>query len=562
MGLIQGLLSLCQDCGDEMESMSARGRLFVFLRRGGLVLVGTVVAGRSGGGEDEGGGCEVFLRLQLEYLYATILFLLTSKIHSIFNKSPSYDLRTLLGGADSTLRGVLDLAGTSRGRGRMLSGAVETTWMMPDVRAKVVAALSAARGRVSECLFGVWLCGEQVVAISQLRQPLEHRIHTQDLLLLANFVETQMPALRRAESWTPVCLPRFHEGGYLYAYIAFLEHPENRRVDDDDGGGDSSNGKEKEPSHGGDKADQPTAGGEDGGGGGGGVEVSGHAQPTCLVFVSAVGTQEQFQAFRQVRKILEERFTSILGGAEGWDLYLSDRALAERRSVLCRFCSSIGALHFYYRLVGRPWGNGPRSRAAGEALEDAFTQCLSSPFADTAYASDPDWQRRVWGLYTRGALRLRHGSSQEGWIASLEGVPVASPIGRGGGIGSGAVSGAAAWGGENGERGVWGAATLMFEEDPCHSLTYEVGEVETVVSLRGEGGDDRGGRGGGGGGGARSGGGWGWGKETQCVDEIHVCFPSSVPPSEACVAANRLMGVIREDKEWLFLPGEGSESRG
>lgn len=114
MGLIQGLLSLCADCGDdeesdEMESICAGNRRFVFLRRGDLVLVAvsSSYAGRSatrsglsldiaeeGEGaagvrrarpmRDDSGGYRLestaFLRLQLEYIYSSILFLLTSKV--------------------------------------------------------------------------------------------------------------------------------------------------------------------------------------------------------------------------------------------------------------------------------------------------------------------------------------------------------------------------------------------------------------------------------------------------------------------------------------------------
>lgn len=121
MGLVQGLLSLCADCGgDEMESISAGSRRFVFLRRGDLVLVavsslpssscsslpsllGSDESNDGEGGSIDGNGnsdglfgkrlswpgegeeapeCESFLRLQLEYMYASILFLLTSKVRT------------------------------------------------------------------------------------------------------------------------------------------------------------------------------------------------------------------------------------------------------------------------------------------------------------------------------------------------------------------------------------------------------------------------------------------------------------------------------------------------
>ena len=107
MGLIQGLLSLCDDCGgDELDSISAGNRRFVFLRRGDLVLVAVSSASstshlKSRPPEDknrdsdrfrqvgeieervESPECESFLRLQLEYMYANILFFLTSKASQV-----------------------------------------------------------------------------------------------------------------------------------------------------------------------------------------------------------------------------------------------------------------------------------------------------------------------------------------------------------------------------------------------------------------------------------------------------------------------------------------------
>lgn len=88
MGLIQGLLSLCADCGDEMESIRAHNRRFVFIRRGELVLVAvSSSSGRKSAGDgegdsrdDEGQDSETFLQLQLEYMYSNIVFLLTAKV--------------------------------------------------------------------------------------------------------------------------------------------------------------------------------------------------------------------------------------------------------------------------------------------------------------------------------------------------------------------------------------------------------------------------------------------------------------------------------------------------
>lgn len=97
MGLIQGLLSLCTDCGDDLESISAYNRRFVFLRRGELILVAVSSWSdwssedshverdcRSDGAQES----ETFLRLQLEYLYASIIFLLTTKVRRSLSPDP------------------------------------------------------------------------------------------------------------------------------------------------------------------------------------------------------------------------------------------------------------------------------------------------------------------------------------------------------------------------------------------------------------------------------------------------------------------------------------------
>lgn len=69
-------------------------------------------------------------------------------------------------------------------------------------------------------LYGLLLCGTRLVTLVQPRDARLH-LHASDLLLIINFVSTQ-PGLRRVESWTPVCLPRFNDRGFLYAYIGFL----------------------------------------------------------------------------------------------------------------------------------------------------------------------------------------------------------------------------------------------------------------------------------------------------------------------------------------------------
>lgn len=43
-----------------------------------------------------------------------------------------------------------------------------------------------------------------------------------DLHLIFNLVSAST-AFRTAESWTPICLPRFDNSGYLHAHISYLD---------------------------------------------------------------------------------------------------------------------------------------------------------------------------------------------------------------------------------------------------------------------------------------------------------------------------------------------------
>lgn len=94
-------------------------------------------------------------------------------------------------------------------------------WMDPAIRARVARALQGALAAAApSALYAIWLCGEELVSLAQPRAP-SHRLDSRDLLLLVNFVATQ-PALRNAESWTPVCFPRFQEKVGPYRDVGFF----------------------------------------------------------------------------------------------------------------------------------------------------------------------------------------------------------------------------------------------------------------------------------------------------------------------------------------------------
>lgn len=310
--------------------------------------------------------------------------------------------------------------------------------------------------------------------------------------------------------------------GYLYAYIAFLEDPPEPTTD----------GRSLYPQGVVEESGTGSAGGGIGvnDGNGEGSQVGGGS---CIILVSVEASSEQFQAFRRARTALESRFRSALGAH--WDRYLGEGAGIEREGILTKFCTQMQALHFYYCLRGRHGGT------------PCVTQCLSPPFVDRV-ADDLTAQRRIWGHYTRAALRLRRGSCQEGRVVCR--AEKNGGLHNGAGGGGGAPDEHRSPDPRVGDEAWHDQASALFESDPVHSLVYEVGAKETVVSLFGHREN--------GSGGVRwpspSTAGESWGDR----DELHACFPSSVPPEVAYTAAIRLVAIIRRDREWLFLTGSGA----
>lgn len=67
-------------------------------------------------------------------------------------------------------------------------------------------------------LYGVLLAGHQVAALAQ---PASRPVHPHDLLALAAFVQGS-PSFQAAETFSPVCLPRFNACAFLHAYVHYI----------------------------------------------------------------------------------------------------------------------------------------------------------------------------------------------------------------------------------------------------------------------------------------------------------------------------------------------------
>lgn len=220
----------------DIQSIKAGKSLIVFLNTKALTLVAI-----SDG--DTGSQCEGWLRLQLEYTYTQVIFTLTDQIQNIFEQSPNYDLRTMMGpNVDTSLRNLLDqfdpvnsdevkdehdiisASQITQGPSTFLTAGVECVYPLPPELRDGTSQLliDACKGdRDSNTLFALLVIGTRLVTIVQPSNP-SSQLHTVDLHLILTFVGTQ-PGLLTNELWFPVCLPRFDSSGFLYAYTSCLD---------------------------------------------------------------------------------------------------------------------------------------------------------------------------------------------------------------------------------------------------------------------------------------------------------------------------------------------------
>jgi hypothetical protein len=66
--------------------------------------------------------------------------------------------------------------------------------------------------------FGLLISNRKLITSLRLGK---YTLHPSDVHLLLNMIYTSS-SFQTAESWTPVCLPKFNSNGFLYCYVCFL----------------------------------------------------------------------------------------------------------------------------------------------------------------------------------------------------------------------------------------------------------------------------------------------------------------------------------------------------
>lgn len=86
-GLLQAVVSIVADSGDEIHSVKAGNRRILFLVKKSLYFVIVSSTGEP----------DAILQTMLEFMYSQILMILTSKVHDVLRSNSSKDIRDLLG---------------------------------------------------------------------------------------------------------------------------------------------------------------------------------------------------------------------------------------------------------------------------------------------------------------------------------------------------------------------------------------------------------------------------------------------------------------------------------
>ncbi|KAH9806695.1 vacuolar fusion protein MON1 [Melampsora americana] len=245
MGLMQAVISIFEDDGDELRYIDASSVKIAVMLKAPLYLL--VV---SNWGEPES-----ILRLHLEYLHLLIQSILSLRqLHQMFERRENYDLRRTLSGTESIFRGMVNRLQWDFS---IMMSCLEVFNCNPKIRdriGRIVTPIGTPNGlnqkiksvkrkaddeRVAmdeeeeddldletvarKLLYSIVLVNGKVAC---LVRPKLHSVHPSDLHLIITTVLSSY-SLQTSESWIPICLPGYNSTGFLHAYLKFLPEPKS-----------------------------------------------------------------------------------------------------------------------------------------------------------------------------------------------------------------------------------------------------------------------------------------------------------------------------------------------
>ncbi|XP_031623517.1 vacuolar fusion protein MON1 homolog A [Contarinia nasturtii] len=215
-GVMQALVSVVQANQDVIMSIHAVGIKFVFLLKGPLILV---AASRRDLSVQQ-------IQLQLTDVYNQILSTLTlSHMTKIFDQRKNFDLRRLLAGSERLIDHLLTNDSQKRACNKIsnnpfifLTHSVRILPLASAVRESIITAIQQNCSKIKNLVFAVLIANNKLIALVRMKK---YFIHPADLRLIFNLVDCS-ESFKSAESWTPICLPKFDADGFLHAHVSYL----------------------------------------------------------------------------------------------------------------------------------------------------------------------------------------------------------------------------------------------------------------------------------------------------------------------------------------------------
>ncbi|GAV02463.1 hypothetical protein RvY_13026 [Ramazzottius varieornatus] len=206
-GVMQALVSVINDTpNNHLWNIRTADTIISFLVRSPLILVTVAKTDES----------DKQLLTYLNYAYDFVLSVLTlPQLQKIFSKYQNFDLRRMLSGTEKILDSLIDWFDEDFG---FLLGAVRCLPLPVTLRDNVSSLLTHTCQKTPGLVFGLLIAKKQLVCVSRLKN---YILHPSDIRLLINLISSS-DSLKTAESWIPVCLPKFDSGGFLYVYISYV----------------------------------------------------------------------------------------------------------------------------------------------------------------------------------------------------------------------------------------------------------------------------------------------------------------------------------------------------
>ncbi|CAI5448513.1 unnamed protein product [Caenorhabditis angaria] len=163
---------------------------------------------------------------QLDVLFEQILSILSkSQLENVYKKKgDNYDLRKLLRGTDRLIE-----SSVSSWRGSPISfvdSSISVIPMNPSDREFLANTMAGSLGaaKLEGALFGIMIAHRQIASYVRFKK---YIMHPRDMNIVINLVSDKSLQLSDASTWTPICLPKFNDTGFFYAYISYPWQSQN-----------------------------------------------------------------------------------------------------------------------------------------------------------------------------------------------------------------------------------------------------------------------------------------------------------------------------------------------